>query len=97
MAKEEVKKGEEPKMSYEQLMKAAQDLNAQNNYLKNQVTTLQKNVVELSDFTMFKRLDYLFEVVKNADKFPADFVANCTKEIMETMTPPVEEENKNEQ
>lgn len=90
MAKEEKVAGQK-KLTYEELLKAAQDLSAQNSYFKQQAQSMQQKIVELSNFAMFKRLDYLFEVIKNEEKFPAEFVGACRHEIVETMTPPVDE------
>lgn len=90
MAKEEKQEGQK-KMTYQELLKAASDLNAQNNYFKEQTKAMQQKIVELSNFAMFKRLDYLFEVVKYAEAFPEAFVADCKKEIVETIAVPAEE------
>ena len=95
MAKEE--QGGQKKLTYDELMKAAQDLNTQNNYLKTQAATMQQKIIELSNFTMFKRLDYLFEVIKNAGEFPNAFVQACREEIVDTMTPPAEPEETKEE
>ena len=92
MAKEDKPQAGQQKMTYEQLLKVAQDLNTQNNYLKQQAGTMQQKIAELSNFAMFKRLDYLFEVVKNDSKFPKEFVDACINEIVETMTPPPAEQ-----
>ena len=93
MAKEGKQTGAQGKLTYEQLFKAAKDLDAQNTYLKEQCSKLIQEVQKLSDFSMFKRLDYLFEVVKSSDKFPAEFVSACVDEIVATMTLPPAEEN----
>ena len=90
MAKEEVKVGQK-QMTYEELLKAAQDLNTQNSYLKQQAQQMVQKIQELSDFAMFKRLDYLFKVVELRDKFPAEFVQSCADEIVAIMTPPAEQ------
>lgn len=90
MAKEENKEGQK-QMTYEELLKAAQDLNAQNAYFKQQAQKMAQKIQELSDFSMFKRLDYLFKVVELRDKFPAEFVQACADEIVAVMTPPVEQ------
>lgn len=84
MAKEG--KAGQAKLTYEELTKVAQDLSAQNNYLKQQANTMQQKIVELSNFTMFKRLDYLFKVIENSNQFPAEFVGNCASEIMDVLT-----------
>lgn len=92
MAKEEKKGGAQPqeKLTYERLQKIAQDLVAQNNYLKTQNQQLLNKVQELSDFSLFKRLDYLFKVMELSSKFPAEFVTSCSEEIVARMTLPAE-------
>ena len=72
--------------------------------LQNQNQQLIQRLQEVNNFTMFKRCDYLFEVVKNADKFPEDFVKKSVGEIISFLTipeqpqeqpkQPVEEEKK---
>lgn len=69
------------KLTYEQLNDACNQLLQQNQQLG-------KRVKELEQFSMFKRLDYLFEVVKIKDVFSVDFVGDCVKEIEEAMTVP---------
>lgn len=86
MAKEGMKPQEGQKMTAEQLVKVVQELSTQNSYLKTQAQTMQQKIIELSNFAMFKRLDYCFEVLKNSSKFPEEFVKVCTEEIMDTMT-----------
>lgn len=88
MAKEEAKG---KKLSYEELEKYAQDVTAKANYFQSQAQAMMKKIEELSNFAMFKRLDYLFDVVKNDDKFPKEFVDASREEIIVTMTPPVDE------
>ena len=52
--------------------------------------------IQMRDMTnMFKRLDYLFEVLKNRDCFSEDFVQECIEEI-ETALTPVEQEDSEE-
>lgn len=87
MAREKVKKeASSKKMSYEELAQVSQELNAQNNYLKQQLNMAHQKLAELSNLAMFKRLDYLFEIVKISDKFPKEFVEECSAEIVETMS-----------
>lgn len=55
----------------------------------------QKLVKEIQarDMTnMFKRLDYLFEVLKNSNFFNEDFVQSCAEEIEVALTPVEPEE-----
>ena len=75
------------KMSYEQLEQVAHQLSEQARDLYNQLQKADLN-------NMFKRLDYLFKVVENKDKFNLIFFDRCIKEIEEIMTVPEQEENK---
>lgn len=94
MAKEEKVKDGNQKMTSEQLLKVVNNLSTQNDYLTRQATSLVQKVKELSDFTLFKRLDYLFKVVENREKFSKEFVNSCTDEIVTIITlPPMEEKD----
>lgn len=42
---------------------------------------------------MFKRLEYLFQVLEYKDCFDADFVGDCAEEIKDAMTIPAREDN----
>ena len=74
------------KMSYEELEKVASQLSQQAQQL---YARLQQ--AEMSN--MFKRLDYLFKVLEMYKMFDDKFVYNCTKEIVEFMTPSDEEKD----
>lgn len=67
------------KLTYEQLETAANQLAQQNQALRQQMQ-------EMNYFNLFKRLDYLFKVVENDEKFAADFVDTCKTEIVNLMT-----------
>lgn len=67
------------KLTYEQLESAANQLAQQNQ-------TLRQQIQEMNYFNLFKRLDYLFKVVENDEKFAADFVDTCKTEIVNLMT-----------
>lgn len=67
----------ENKLSYEELENAANNLYAR----------LQQ--AEMSN--MFKRLDYLFKVVKYSGAFTPAFVESCVTEIEGVLTIPAEE------
>lgn len=56
---------------------------------------LMKEIQARDMANMFKRLDYLFEVVKNRECFNEQFVHECISEIEVALTPvePEEEEN----
>lgn len=79
------------KLTYEQLENVCHQLSEQSR-------SLYKRVQDLEMTNLFKRLDYLFAVVENIDKFPADFGKKCIEEIVTSMTipEPTEEESKEE-
>jgi len=81
---QQAQENEEKKaLTYEELMNVAMQLQQQNQQLQQQIR--QTNGVE-------KRLFYLFEIVKYADKF-GDFAIECVDEIKDIMTLPKEEVN----
>ena len=69
------------KMSYEQLENVAHQLSEQSRQLYIKLQQANMN-------NMFKRLDYLFKVIANADQFSKVFIAKCVKEVEEIMTIP---------
>ena len=80
-------KQEEPKkLTYEQLYNVAHQLSNQN-------VALRQKLSEANLINMFKRLDYLFKVLEMYKMFDDKFVYNCTKEIVEFMTPSDEEKD----
>lgn len=81
---------EQKKLTYEQLNDACNQLFQQNRQL------LIKNK-ELEQFCMNKRLDYLFRIVENNEKFSSDFVVTAINEIEEAMTIPENEDNPKEE
>ena len=80
--------GKQPeKMSYEQVVDIANQLQSQNR-------ELMMRMQGLAD--VYHRLDYLFKVVESAAQFDADFVKACTTEIQDIITIPKEEEKESE-
>lgn len=73
------------KPTYEQLENYVNQLASQN-------MALNKRVAELSEISMFKRIDYLFKVIENKDSFDESFVKTCSNEIVDVMTPSVNTE-----
>lgn len=72
------------KYSYEELNNICHQLSEENKAL---VMRLQERAIE----QVFRRLDYLFAVINNADKFGdkfAEFVEKCKKEVVDLMTVP---------
>ena len=84
---EENKKKE---LSYDELKNVAGQLSQQNQQLN--MMLQQANMTN-----MFKRLDYLFEVLKYANTFNDDeFVGKCVAEIKEALTIVPSEEDEEE-
>jgi ribosomal protein L29 len=72
---------EQKKLSYEELDNLAKQLSQVNLQLRQKLAE--------SDYSNFhQRMAYLFEIVRNADKFAPVFVAKCIKEIEEAITIP---------
>lgn len=84
----ETKTGQQ-KLSYEELNNACSQL-----YQQNQV--LRKELQQVQQAVMLKRLDYLFRVVEHHECFSTDFVEACEKEIKEALTVEENEENSKE-
>ena len=101
MANEEKSNQQEVKqLSYDELRKAASELSMQLQRMSQQFNLErqkhQKETQELQMFNMFKRLDFLFKVVENAPMFPAEFVENITKEVVDLLSLSNEQGNKEE-
>lgn len=88
--KKEVKldatKAENQKISYEKLTEIANQLHNQNHQLINRVRELEIAVNQV-------RLEYLFAVIKNSEKFPAGFVEMCVNDIVKALAPVEDMEN----
>jgi len=67
------------KVSYEQMVNVANQLQSQNRELMIRLNSLAD---------IYHRLDYLFKVIVNADQFSKVFIAKCVKEVEEIMTIP---------
>lgn len=83
MENKEVKK---EKLSYEELENVCHQLSEQSR-------SLYEKLQESNMNNLFKRLDYLFAVIENSEKFPEDFTKKCTDEIVTAMT--IKEESTN--
>ena len=75
-------------LSYEDLKNIAGQLQQQN-------MQMRKALSELNYENMFKRLDYLFEVVKVPHMFSYEFVSKCTEEIQNMLTIPEKDKEDN--
>jgi hypothetical protein len=81
--------GNPAKVSYEQLEGIAVQLQQENNKLKERLQQVENQV-------SLVRLNFLFEVVKNTDKFPERLVRTAENEIEMALYPP-RRENGNEE
>lgn len=56
-------------------------------------TQLYQQLLQANMANVYKRLDYLFKVVENFERFDSDFIISCIDEIRQIMTPeePVKE------
>ena len=86
---EEQQKLEEKKLSYEELNNVCHQLS-------NQSRELYQKLQEANQFNMFKRLDYLFAVVKFYERFSTEFATKCIEEIEQIMTIPEGQEEAKE-
>lgn len=75
-------------LSYEDLKNIAGQLQQQN-------MQMRKALSELNYENMFKRLDYLFEVVKIPHMFNDEFVGKCAEEIQSMLTIPEKDKEDN--
>lgn len=71
---------EQPKrLSYDQIVQIANQLQERNRQLMGQLQNLSN---------VYKRLDCLFMVLKNAECFDKTFIKKCADEVQEIMTIP---------
>lgn len=80
--------------------KTYEQLEAENMQIKQQAEAMYRQMQQMNMQNIFKRLDYLFEVVKERIAFPKDFVDRSTNEIVSLLTLPEEqkqEEIKNDE
>ena len=66
------------KLSYEELENVAAQLQQENMQFRQMINQINYN-------NFFKRLDYLFEVLKLSHMFPQEFITDCSDEIMQCM------------
>lgn len=87
--KKETSVENQPKqLSYEDLKNIAGQLQQQN-------MQMRKALSELNYENMFKRLDYLFEVIKVPHMFNDEFVGKCAEEIQSMLTIPEKDKEDN--
>ena len=83
----EMKSTVEEKKTYEQL-------EAENVQIKQQAEAMYRQMQQMNMANIFKRLDYLFNVIKERTAFPQEFVEKCTNEIVSLLTIPEEQKQK---
>ena len=94
-------KVDQPKIDVKKSEKLAyEDLELLCNQLDQQNKLLIKRIGELDQISFFKRMDYLFEVVKNESVFSyyekTDFVQSCVNEIENALTIPEDKKEETE-
>lgn len=85
--KNQKERGENKKLSYEELKNYATQLVDMNNRMK-------KVIEELSNENFLKRIDILFKVLDNKELFGNEFTTMCVEELKEIITINREEEVK---
>lgn len=84
-------------LSYEELKNVAQQLSNQAQQLQQQNQKLVQIINENNLNSLYKRLDYLFEIINGDNKFlPEDFKKKCAEEIEKLMAAPEQEEESKE-
>ena len=86
--KETLAENQPKQLSYEDLKNIAGQLQQQN-------MQMRKALSELNYENMFKRLDYLFEVIKVPHMFNDEFVGKCAEEIQSMLTIPEKDKEDN--
>lgn len=82
------------KLSYEELENVCHQLSAQAQQLNTQNQQLRALVNEANLNNLYKRLDYLFEVInKDSPYLSVDFKKQCASEIEALMATPEQPEN----
>lgn len=88
-------KTETKKLSYEELENVCHQLSAQSQQLNAQNQQLKAMVNEANLTNLYKRLDYLFEVINRDNKYLSDtFKSKCAEEIEMLMATPEDESQK---
>lgn len=91
-------KNETKKLSYEELENVCHQLSAQSQQLNVQNQQLKAMVNEANLTNLYKRLDYLFEVINRDNKYLSDTFKNkCAEEIEMLMATPEDSESQKEE
>lgn len=90
-------KNEPKKLSYEELENVCHQLSAQAQQLNAQNQQLRAMVTEANLSNLYKRLDYLFEVINRDNPYlSTDFKKKCAIEIETLMATPEAEDTQEE-
>lgn len=76
---------EEQKPTYDELMEAHKNLFSQ-------AQQMAKRLQEVEQFLASKRVEYLFDIIKNKGSFDIEYVKKAVNEIQESMFPKTESE-----
>lgn len=71
--------------------KTYEQLEAENNQIKQQAEAMYRQIQQMNMQNVFKRLEFLFKIVENRDAFPEEFKNKCVMEIVNLITIPEEQ------
>lgn len=71
--------------------KTYEQLEAENNQIKQQAEAMYRQIQQMNMQNVFKRLEFLFKIVENRTAFPEEFKNKCVMEIVNLITIPEEQ------
>lgn len=91
--KEEAKVEQKKELTREELLNILNQISEQDRKLVEENKKLRRMLEEIGNANFFKRLDYLFKVIKEESPyFTEEFKHSCSKEIQESLFPVEEPE-----
>lgn len=94
---EEKKNNEKKELTFDELKTAAEQWYQEKEFYKKKCNELASQIQGLNISNALKRVEFLFEVIKNPASFDKDFVKECALEIQDGLTLPKEEPKKEEE
>ncbi len=94
---EEKKTTKKKELTFDELKLAAEQWYQEKEFYKKKCNELNVALQESNIAASLKRVEFLFEVVKNSEKFDKDFVKSCAEEIQQALTPDNSFEKKEEE
>lgn len=84
---EEKKTTKKKELTFDELKLAAEQWYQEKEFYKKKCNELNVALQESNIAASLKRVEFLFEVIKNSEKFDSSFVSNCAEEIQQALTP----------